>query len=241
MNGVRRSRGGSRVRGRVQGRVHRNLREGSVTGNTPLVDILGIGPYLEGRLRTALNRSNELTVGDLWTATRRRTGAGLMRLVLRALQNARANQCVDGYHVGDVNEVGYVSIATLINHRRPGTMPHAPPRSPSARACGCRALDDCEVDVACRVSDDRRACVPRSAHATGFVGVVPNTNQREDAREGEDARVRRAARVRTGRAGPARDADSDADVAAGHARTLGYSRRGHRLWRRPSPRVRQPR
>ena len=45
------------------------------------------------------------------------------------------------------------------------------------------------------------------------------------------------------RVGPAHYNDPDAaqDVARGHARTLRYSPRGGRLWRRPGPKVRTPR
>ncbi|MEC7098004.1 MAG: hypothetical protein VXW74_00990, partial [Candidatus Thermoplasmatota archaeon] len=105
-----------------------DLRDGALDATSPLVQTRGIGPYVEGRLRVALGRPQPLTVGEFWNAARRRTTLGLSRLLRRALQNERANQCVStrvagreherSYHTGDVNEYAYEALAALLEHRR---------------------------------------------------------------------------------------------------------------------------
>lgn len=236
----------------IRQRVLTDLRDGTVTEASPLTEVRFVGPYLEGRLRHSLASVAPLTVGEFWSRTRRRTTDGVLALVKRALQNERANQCVSTrvsgqarrrrYHTGDVNQSGYEAIAALLEHNRPharyGALPtRLPRRSAASRACGCRPLRECD-DGTCRRSDDGRACVPRAVRATGFVGVVAHQAQREDASDA--ARVRRASRTRVTNA-LQRDPDSMRDLRRGHRTTLTYDRRGSRLWRRPSTRVRSNR
>jgi hypothetical protein len=237
----------------VRRRVLEALWDGTVDRASPLTDVPYIGPYLERRLRHSLSFSADtaLTVGVLWNRTRRRTTAGTVNLLKRALQNERSNQCVSSrvfgerwrtrYHTGDVNERGYEAVAALLEFNRTnaryGTLPpHLPSRSPESRSCGCRPMRECRGS--CRRSDDGRACVPTSPDARGFVGVTAHQSQRENV--GAAARVRRASRTRETNA-LTRDPDSVRDVARGHRMELTYDRRGSRLWRRPSTRVRSNR
>ena len=237
----------------VRERVRNDLANGVLTGASPLTEVRGVGPYVEARLRRSLaSRQQELTVQDLWDGTRRRTTTGLLRLLYRALQNERANQCVStriaternvkAYHTGDVNEHAYEAIATLLEHQRRTRRvaygpipPRLPTRSSASKQCGCRTREECTAP--CSLSDDGTACVPAHPRTSGFVGVVPHTSQREAVTN--RSRVRRAARMRRTNALD-RDPDSARDMNAQHSRTLAYDRRGSRLWRRPSPRVRHP-
>lgn len=235
----------------VRRKVKDDLDDGTVTGASPLTDVRFIGPYLEGRLRLSLGAPGPLTVNDVWNRTRRRTTNGVVTLLKRALQNERSNQCastrVSGqrhrktYHVGDINQSGYEALTTLLAHNRPnatyGPLPvRLPRRGLASKECGCTRLPDCHG--VCRRSDDGRACVPRAANTTGFVGVVANQSQRELAANAGN--VRRSSRTRITNA-LRRDPDSMRDVRRGHRTDLLYDRRALRLWRRPSRRIRSNR
>lgn len=232
--------------------IHRELRNGTLTGASPLVDARGIGPYLEGRLRRALSFQRPLTIGDVWRTTRPKRTAQLERILHRALQNRRANQCVASsprndartYHTGDINQLGYEAMVALLDHARIrgdnvayGPLPvRFPARPVSSKRCGCSA----RCDGPCvRVNG---VCIPRSHNARGFVGVSPHPDQGATALTDADrARVRRKARSPGGNAASLRaDADSASDTAAGHARSLRYVRRGNRMWRSPGSKVRAP-
>jgi hypothetical protein len=224
--------------------VLHSLSRGDVVGASPLTDVHAIGPYLEGRLRRALRRAGPVTVQQFWTALRRKTPAQAARLLQRALQNRRGNQCVsprsqtathDSYHTGDVNRAGYEACAALLEHAGHALPRTLPPQSPASKACGC--LDDCTSDPRCITARDG-ACVPRAHNARGFVGVDTHPDQRVDRTVAGNGPVT----LHRTRVGPAHRNDPDAaqDIARGHARTLRYSPRGGRLWRRPGPKVRTP-
>lgn len=231
------------------------LRNDQLDASSPLTTVPYIGPYIERRLRYSIRReANALTVGDVWRATRRRSTNGVLRLLYRALQNERGNQCVatrvrgdrgrrKAYHAGDINQHGYEAMAALLEYRRAnavyGPLPvRFPARAQGSKRCGCHSLRDCNVDAACRISDNGSACVPRIATSNGFVGVIPHQSQREDAENA--ARVRRASRIRT-TAALRSDPDSAQDLRARRSRRMSYSRRNTRLWRKPSSRVRHRR
>lgn len=233
---------------RVRRQILNDLEDGTLTPQSPMTEVRGIGVYIERRLRQALGVPGALTVGMFWRAMRRRTTLGVQRFLYRALQNERANQCVSTrqqgeearreYHTGDINEFAYAACVALLDHARstgrvtygPLALRILPPRSRASQTCGCRPIDDC--DGVCTLSDDGRACVPRNHRVRGFVGVTPSTNQRENAADWP--RVRRARRITTTRP----DADVTADRLANHSIDLQYDRRLQRLWRRPGPRVR---
>ena len=237
--------------------IQRDLANGDLTATAPLTATRGIGPYLERRLRDALGRNGALSVGDFWTAMRRKTTLQATELLHLALQNKRANQCVsprrregarvDDYHVGDINEHGYEAAVTLLDHARTrltprpryGALPHRlTGRSTAGRTCACRA----RCDGPCTLVDG--LCVPRAHNARGFDAAPPHPEQGATVRSPRDrARARRQARALEQGRYPGdipRDADSRADAAAG-ARRLRYVTHGHRMWRRPGSKVRSPR
>ena len=233
----------------VRQRVLRLLEDGTLDGRSPLTDVPYVGGYIEGRLRYSLSLQGPITLRTFWERTRRRTTKGVASLVAKALQNERSNQCVSTrvhgethkrtYHTSDINQNGYEAIVALLEHNRRnaryGAMsPRLPRRATGSKTCGCRALRDCHGP--CRRSDDGRACVPAASGANGFVGVVAHQSQRENASNA--ANVRRASRLTNAHR---RDPDSMRDVRRRHRQTLVYDRRGSRLWRRPSTRVRSPR
>lgn len=235
----------------VRVRILRDLRDANLGARSPLTSVPFVGPYLERRLRYSLRRPGPLTIGDVWSGTRTRTTDGVLRLLYRALQNERANQCVatrirrsssgrkKTYHTGDINQRGYEAIAALLEYNRAnaeyGVLPSRfPARSAGSRQCGCRTLRDCNHGP-CRLSDDGRACVPVQPTANGFVGVVPHQSQRESADDLH--RVRRASSIRVTNA-LRRDPDSARDLRIRRSRRMVYDRKGSRLWRRPSTRVR---
>lgn len=233
-----------------------------LTNVDPLTDAPGIGPYLEGRLRRALGIAGRaLTVGDLVLGLRNHTTAQVIRVLHRALQNERCNQCVAAgpvgdpatYHVGDINQHGYAACANILNAARAlqqgvggparyGPLPaQLPRRDLASRRCGCIGPNDACDGNCVRTPDG--ACVPRSEGARGFVGSPPRPGQRASARtQQEYARLIRSARVRRDQA-LAQDPDGSADLAAGHATAPRYRRRSANsptYWRSPGRIVRLP-
>lgn len=221
----------------VNEHVRARLRDGRLDATSPLQEVRGIGPYLEERVARALGVPSPCTIGQLWQFMHRKTTEQTLRIVHRALQNERCNQCVGGYHTGDINEHGYEALAALLNWmgaRRDALPRRLPRRSRAARRCACS--NPCVGP--CTLVDG--LCVPRAANARGFLGVAPHPDQVVRATTDVDAaRVRRRGQTRKS---PAlqRDRASAADLAAGHARSVRYVRRGSRMWRRPSPKVRLP-
>lgn len=228
--------------------VTRQLRDGTLDGDSFLTEVRGIGAYLEGRLRRALGRREALRVRDLWGAMRHKTTAEVDALLRTALQNARANQCVPtkrgepcSYHAGDVNQHGHAACVALLDfaRRTHGTttryarLPSPPRRSVASKECGCRSRTRCVAP--CTWTGE--ACVPRAQNTRGFLGSTPHPDQTEPATQA--ARVRRNSRVRSTNASRT-DPHTRADVQAGHARQLQYVRSGRRLWRRPGRKVRVP-
>lgn len=242
----------------VRQTIQRKLRDGRLTGNSDLRDVMGIGDYLAPRIARSLRRTMPITISSFWTATRNLSTQALERTLKRALQNRRGNQCVppsatgregtqeEVYHTGDVNQFGYEACVALLDHDRRrsrvryGRLPlRLPFRARSSKECGCRSRDECSTDRLCVVARDG-ACVPYAQNTRGFVGVPSHPNQREYApSNAERTRVRRRSNTRLTNT-LRNDPDSAQDLMAGHGRTLRYSQRGNHLWRRPSPKVRLP-
>lgn len=230
----------------VRARVRTSLQRGELTGGSDVEEVHGIGPHLAARLAVAMRRQGRVTIDQLWRFTRNMDGPRAERFLLRALQNARGNQCVRpgragraSYHTGDVNARAYEALAAVLAFR--ANAPYAaalparlPRRSVAAKECACRARCDGQC---VRTADG--LCVPRNARV-GFVGAPPHPDQVVVAPTAADqARVRRQARTKNTPAHRA-DAYAQRDVQDGHNRQMGYSPRGQRMWRRPSPKVRQP-
>lgn len=241
-----------------------------MAGPSPISDVRGIGPYLSLRLSRAVRGGagggGPLTVQAFWDHARTRTTEGVLHLLYRALQNERGNQCVSPrrppvggggaaavqaheavYHAGDVNRGGYEACVALLDFqraRRATTYGRLPPRlfarSSPAKSCGCRSRAECGTNGdGCATAEDGRTCVPARARR-GFEGSPPLPDQ--SAHADTDAERRRVRRRGHTRLSPSLLADphSSVDVNAGHGRTVRYARRGSRLWRQPSPRVRLP-
>ena len=174
-------------------RLRNDMRQGRVTPATPLVDLRYIGAYVAGRLAD----ENMLTVGDLARGTRGMSLPRVRTLLTEAAANRRANQCVRGYHVRDVNRLAYNTLVNLLAAARrewglgygPTLLPDThPSRSPAAALCGCLATQaQCATRPDCRWAMEAGGagaalCVPRAANARGFEGVGARTGQRRDAR-----------------------------------------------------------
>ena len=235
----------------VRQRVLNLLQDGTLSAQSQLTDVPYVGVYIEQRLRHSLALPGPVTLSTFWQRTRRRTTNGVLSLIKKALQNERSNQCVSSrlqgeehekaYHTSDINQYGYEAIVALLEHNRQnaryGVIPlRLPHRATGSKTCGCRPRHEC--NGVCRLSDDGRACVPIASRTNGFIGVVAHQSQGENV--SNQANVRRASRMRNTRA-LRRDPDSMRDVRNRHKQTLVYDRRGARLWRRPSTRVRYPR
>lgn len=234
----------------VREQVLQHFRQGRISLESPLTDVIGIGPYIEGRMRRALNRATALTVGEFVRVMSRRSTPYVLRTLYDVLQNERANQCVSPrtrgnstkYHAQDINNFGYEALVAVLDHARPnvryGPLPRRHrSRSPGSKTCGCYSTSECSTHNACALSDNGSQCVPRAARSNGFVGSRSDIDQRESVHN--QSRVRSASRVRHTNA-LRRDPDSMSDVAAEHTSNLNYSRRRQQLWRTPGPRVRHP-
>lgn len=229
-------------------------------GNNDVVSetVPGIGPTLAANLNRSLRprARTALTVGQFWRATRPLTTVQLTKALHRALQNERGNQCVSTriggvptktYHTGDINEAAYqASVALVDADRAAGSAvtsaplrPRLHPRTLASKTCGCRDLNNC--NGVCTLSDDGRACVPRSVQTRGFVGVAPHPDQGVVAFTDAARRsVRNSARTRRNSPGVRRDQNAQRDLRAGHATTMRYSKRGNKVWRSPGRKVRLP-
>ena len=240
-------------------KVQSSFQDGSWTEQTPLTTVPSIGSYIESRLRRALyrNQRRPLTIGEFVKGMRGLGGNRIAQILDRALQNRRANQCVSPntvatrdervYHTGDVNEHGYEVLATILDYARQQRLfaaglrfqvplPRHARRSAASRNCGCRARAEC--DGPCVYVSGM--CVPRDNRARGFHGSPYHPDQSVSATTAaERRRIRNSARTSI-TAAVQQDADSMADVNAGHNRRLEYIQRGQKMWRRPGSKVRLP-
>ena len=233
----------------VRQRVLRDLATGRLTDDSALDEVMAVGPYVLARAREHLGLRGAVTLRRFFARTRGMSTAAATRFLLRALQNARGNQCVPRragavdatYHVQDVNHHAYEAMVALLDagRARPGGVTYGPlprrmpRRSVASKSCGCRSV----CDGPCRRTDDG-ACVPRRGR--GFLGTPPHPDQIVVATtEAARRRVRSAARSRTTAASRA-DAGARSDVARGHRRSMRYAAHRDRMSRVPSPKVRLP-
>jgi len=239
------------------GYIHTHFHSGEWEGDTPLTELPSIGPYLEGRLRVALKETRKLTLQSFVNGFRSLGKERVTRILMKALQNRRSNQCVSpssshpensSYHTGDVNEHGYEATAALLEYARTNRLfnanlrfqvplPRPGRRSAASRTCGCHTTRR-ECTSPCRWTQGH--CFPRNNASNGFIGSPGHPNQTERVTSDHEARAVRR-RANTPRTHQARaDPDTMSDVHGGHARTMNYVRRGSRMWRRPSSKVRVP-
>lgn len=236
--------------------VRLSFTNGVWDGKTPLVALPAVGPYLEARLRRALRKQGPLDIEEFVKGFRGLGTNRVMEILQRALQNARSNQCVSRsraspaarkYHTGDINEHGFASIAALLDYARTqrlfqaglrfdAPLPRPSTRGRASRSCGCLARNECTSP--CVYVNG--GCFPRDSRVRGFQGSPYHPDQVVTARsDAERKRMRRSARTSLTQK-VRNDADSVADVIAGHSRTMQYVTRGSKLWRKPSSKVRLP-
>lgn len=242
---------------RMSAYLRASFADGTYDASTSTLDALPyIGPYLEGRLRRAVRSAAPLTMQSFVRSMGRIGTERVVRIVQRAMQNERSNQCVSPsrggadrtYHAGDVNEYGYESILSLLDVAKedglyPGSnlrystpLPRLRARSPSSRACGCRSAEQ-GCGSGCVASGGR--CVPRNNRSPGFSSPSPHPNQSESARtSAERQSVRRRARTPL-TAATMQDPDAARDAGA-HPASMTYTTRGRRMWRDAGPRRRLP-
>lgn len=250
--------------------VRTSFENGTWSGDTPLTELRGIGAYLEARLRVAVNEGGgPLTMREFVHGFRRLSAPRVMEILLRALQNARANQCVPPkvraatappssrtraqqrsprrlYHAGDVNERGLDAAITLLEYARRSRLFGVPLTfaTPLPRWRRGRAAKDCGCLPQSMCSGScayvSGVCVPRDNRVRGFQGVPYHPSQSASAHtDAERRRVRRSARTNVTQQ-VRNDGDSMADVRAGHDPQMHYVVRGNRMWRRPGSKVRLP-
>ena len=119
----------------------------------------------------------------------------LKRRLQRALQNARANECVDGYHVRDINLLGWQACIALIKvmHRGhdghglgqrfafdPSTLRAPPARSGVAKRSACMSKRVCRRTRGAIYHQG--LCMPRNPRVYGFEGVGKRSGQRSSRR-----------------------------------------------------------
>lgn len=227
----------------VRQKVLRSLRDGTLTADSILEEVSGIGPYIHRRFQRTVNApGGDVTLRRLWRFFSSKTSRQTLQLIRRALQNERANQCVapvpqhfwsTTYHTGDINKMGYEAIVALLDHARArGRVRYGPlplrlvERSTSSKECACKV----RCDGVCRLTSDG-LCVPRAHNARGFEGVAPQDGQKVVGRNARGYLPLSAALQA--------DPDSMQDLNRGHRRNVLYSRQGPRTrWRRPGSKVR---
>ena len=229
----------------VRQKIFRNLEDGTLTPQSVLDDVIGIGPYLHRRFQRTLQTQNDISLQRFWRFFSTKSTAQTLRLIRRSLQNERANQCVASsatnlhrsYHTGDINRMGYEAVVSLLDYRRIrqgggvmyGNLPvRLTERSVSSKQCACKI----RCDGPCRLTNDG-LCVPRSHNTRGFEGVKPQDGQKVVRRPSRGFLPLSAALQA--------DPDSRADMQNNHLRNVTYSRIGQTRWRRPGPKVRVPR
>lgn len=229
----------------IRSRILRQLSEGQLTAESPLIDVLGIGPYLYERFQYALQK-RPLSVGEFWKFFQNKTTERTLWHLHRVLQNARGNQCVGRssqdldkqYHTGDINNRAYEACAALLYYARQNGRvkyghlpPRLQPRSESSKTCSCKLV----CDGPCRTAIDG-SCVPRATNTRGFEGVSPQPGQRENSVR----KIKSGSRVRLRSPLSRTDPGSSVDVMSGNASRVRYSPMGRTHWRRAGSKVRLP-
>ena len=178
----------------MRARIRQMFRVGTLDPSSPLQEVPYIGPFLSTGLRRRLGMRRD----TLRAFARSMSGLPSARAIREelqiALQNRRANRCVDGYHVSDVNERGYSAMLALVRVLCAGEDGHGLWRGralplASLRCAPRRTIDTrrvaCEPSrAACRARGGAygdRQCHPTSARARGFPGVAGWSGQRASA------------------------------------------------------------
>lgn len=178
-----------------------SFRNGSVNLNTPLTQLLYIGPYIGGRL--AAHRPPLLTVGDWARFAQRHSAIQIHNTLSELTRNRRANECIrdtgrgvarngvtDQYHVRDVNLKGYNTLRNLlvavrrhwaVFRRIPQRLRvEHPQRDAGAAICSCvtqaAQCQQLEQQGDCVWRNNRCTPRPRSA-AVAFPGVAGMAGQ----------------------------------------------------------------
>lgn len=126
-------------------KVQSAFRNGTLTGESLLLQVPYIGPYLNERMaRVVQVAPNALNIRSIWDHFAPFPRDRVLLVLERALQNDRANQCVltaalpavrpEGrgeeerrYHAGDINERGFSAVVSVLEWAR------RHPRPPPAR------------------------------------------------------------------------------------------------------------
>lgn len=176
----------------MQRAIARAFAEGALRPSSEIGAIKHVGPMLaEGLRRVFSPRARRLTIRVFARRIAPLDVPTLRSKLQHALQNRRANQCVDGYHVRDVNLQGWKAcralIATLARGRDAGhalgaafRFDHRGLRNPPSRGTAAATVGCIRNPRACRAAGgtfSRRLCHP-PAEQRGFEGVSPFAGQR---------------------------------------------------------------
>lgn len=176
----------------------RMFRDGTLGPDSPIDALPHIGPYLSTQLLREFS-PRQPTVRGLVQRLARLGDDSIRRRLQTALQNRRANQCVQWsddirYHVPDINHKGWETCISLIKVCYQGRDGHALARTmrcnpsrlrmPNARSyqskvSGCLRQAECIADAE-RVFADR-LCMPADWRSHGFVGVHPHPGQKSES------------------------------------------------------------
>jgi hypothetical protein len=195
----------------MQTELARAFRTGQIHADTIMSELPHIGDYLYmGLSRTFLkDRRRTLTIRRFANSIQDLDAQTLKTLMQRALQNQRANECVqtssgEYYHIPDINQRGYETVVALIRclaagrdgkglgdhfrfNRRQLRLPHR--RDEEAKSVGCLDREQCGKGHGTGTWRDG-LCVPTRPTARGFEGVYPHSGQRR--KRGETMRGRYA-------------------------------------------------
>ena len=210
-------------------------------------ELNGIGPYIYGRIKQGLKIPGVVTVKKFISKFKNKNGTYISHKIQTLVQNQRSNQCINTYHIRDVNKRGYDVSVALLRYARDNNfirglvfdrIPNTNDSTEDAKVCGCLSYNQCRRSPDCVYVN--RNCVPLSQTAIGFEGVAERpgqtvrfSNERESRRVFQKARVRRSASFYL-------DPDSVADDLLGYIDPQ-YTIKNNNLWRKPGRIVRVPR
>lgn len=198
----------------MEARVRAKVAAAHLTRDSELSTVPFIGRTLAARISAVLRRPRA-TLGQVLAHLQQRTRVNLEQQVAAGVgqlcQNPRANQCVRGYAVRDVNKGCALALAFALQGLGAGPRPHRPAvargltsafdrvvtrtsivergaRISPAAQCPCFTRGVCERRyTVCRWTGAH--CLPRYA-TLGFEGVLPFSGQTDEA---DDGAIRRGA------------------------------------------------
>lgn len=166
----------------------RNFQSNYYSLNTPLLQLKFIGPYLNDRLAAL----GFVTIGDLARWARRKTTAQIHEVLSTATLNARANTCVENYHIADINTKGYNTLRNLLeavkqeNSMIFAHIPELPPlmvaRDRGTSTCSCVSdRDECQALARGGICTWRNGrCQPRAtSRPQAFLGAADLAGQHD--------------------------------------------------------------